>query len=118
MPKSAAFQKLRFTARVYNYTEVSDSTASNTRVYSFYKDIRLDVQQTVFGKLNVVLPDDSADIMQRARLEVLRDNDGNEIYPGGIWELQGVQPILNNFGRREGYRSVAQLALQTLPNPG
>lgn len=116
MPRSTAFTKLTYTAKVYNYTQTTDSTATNTRTYAYFKDIKLDVQQTVFGKLNIILPDDSDDIMQRARLHEVKDKFGNEIYPGGIFELQGVMPIMTNFGKREGYRSVAQLYQQTLPS--
>lgn len=107
--------KMRFTAKVHNYTEVTGSTGVNTRTYSYFKDMDLDVQQTVFGKLNIILPDDADEVMQRARLLELKDKFGNEVYPGAVWELQGVVPIIDSFGRREGYRTVAQLALQTLP---
>jgi hypothetical protein len=42
-------------------------------------------------------------------LKNLRDRNGNEVYPDGIWEIRQTQPVLNALGIAEGYKYKAKI---------
>ena len=113
MPKVDAFKKHPFTARAFNYNVITDSAGKNSNEYYFYKDVELDVTLSTFGRIVVLFPDDAFGIMPEANLEQLKDKNGNEIYPGGVWTLAGVTPIISTFGVRDGFRANATLTFVT-----
>lgn len=116
MPVFNSFRKYLYTGKVYNYNIVSDNTGSNNFVYYYFKDVAFDLSQAVFGKVTLTFSDDTTGVMPRARVEQLKDKDGNEVYPGGIWVFNGILPAINNFGQREGFRGTADLTFGTLPS--
>lgn len=109
MPKFGIFLKKPFTARVFNYTQRSDPTGAPIRTYAYARDIKVNVTQGVFGKIVVTLPDDATDVMEFAQLRNLTDAQGNEVYPDGVWTLNGLVPIITAVSTREGFRADAKL---------
>lgn len=109
MPKLNSFRDLPFTAKVFNYTKKSDPTGAPILTYGYFKDIKCGVTQGIFGRATLTFGDDAHDIMDSAQLRDVRDKDGNEVYPNGVWTLQGIVPLLTPFGTREGFRGDAKL---------
>lgn len=106
------FQRFRYTADLWNYTVVSDpADGHNTNVYSYARPITLDVTQNLQGRLGITFGEDASDVMLAARLHRVKDINGTELYPGGIYVLSLVTPNLNVFGVREGFRASATLSL-------
>lgn len=113
MPKLSTFRTFPYTARLYNYTESTDSTGGINRSYNFVRVVKCDLTQGLFGRVTIVFDGSASDIMPNARLEQLRGKDGQEIYPGGIWTLQGIVPGITIFGTTEGYHGEAKLTHST-----
>lgn len=111
MPKVNTFARRQFTAELWNYNSVTGPDGINTRTYFFKRNIELDVSQTLLGKLSVLLGEDAGDAMLSARLHKLKNKDGVELYPGGIYVMSLLTPNMNPFGVREGFRATATLSL-------
>lgn len=109
MPQLSTFRTLPYSAKVYNYRDVTDAGGGNTRQYTYLKDIKLDLSTGMFMRVTLFFGNDAADLMPAARLEQLKDKQGNEVYPGGLWTLQGIVPVLTVFGTREGFQAEAKL---------
>lgn len=108
MPKLMNFRKYPYTADAWNHSSGISELPSG---YSFLREVRFNVGQGVFGRLTCFFPDDASDILPRARLHNFRDGDGNELYPNGIWILDDYFPVVNIYGRREGFVGAATLEL-------
>lgn len=107
MPKLSGFRTWQFNANVYNYTVTTDGGASPVLHYFFLRNVNVDISQGIFGKITVFFRDSEADVMNSAQLFQLRDRSGKEIFPSAIWTIQGLQPVINIFGQREGFRANA-----------
>lgn len=115
MPKLSTFRSLPYTAKVYNYRDITGTgeVGDSQRTYFYLKDIHLDLSTGIFQKITVFFDNGASDLMPAARLEHLKDKNGREIYPGGIWTLQGLIPIVTIFGTTEGFQADAKLTHET-----
>lgn len=115
MPKLSTFRQLPYTARLYNYRTVSGGgqVGDNTKEFFFVRDIKLDLSTGMFGRITLFFGDDASIVMPAARLEQLKDKNGKELYPGGIWTLNGIMPVVTVFGTAEGFQAEARLTHET-----
>lgn len=114
MPRLDTFRKLPYRARLFNYTTTTTEQTGQVLTYSYVKDVNCDLTQSLFGRITIMFSnEDGKIIMPKARLEQLVDNEGNEVYPGGIWTLTGITPILTVFGTTEGFSGTADLTRVT-----
>lgn len=116
MPKLSTFRTLPYTAKVFNYRDISGGgqVGDNTREFFFLKDIKLDLSTGMFGRITIFFGEDGRTVMPAARLEQLKDKNGLELYPGGIWTLNGIMPVVTMFGTAEGFQAEARLTHETV----
>lgn len=115
MPKLSTFRTLPYTAKLYNYRDVTGTgeVGDSKRTYFYVRDIKVDLSTGMFGRITIYFGDDALNVMPAARLEQLKDKNGREIYPGGIWTLNGIMPIVTVFGTTEGFQAEARLTHET-----
>lgn len=115
MPRLDAIRTFPYRARAYNYTTSATPDGGTTRSYSYFKDVRCDLNTGSFGRIVIYFPEaDGLDLLPQARLLELVDAHGNELYPGGVWTLQGIVPMVTIFGTREGFQADVRLTHETL----
>lgn len=114
MPRLDTFRKLPYTAKLYNYRTATTEQNGVVNTYFYVRDVKCDLTQSLFSRITIMFGDDGRDIMPKARLEVLKDRNGDEVYPGGIWTLTGITPILTVYGTTEGFAGNAELTHETL----
>lgn len=113
MPRLDTFRKLPYQARLFNYTSATTEQNGQVDTYFYVRDVRCDLTQSLFGRITILFGDDGRDIMPNARLERLVNKDGVEVYPGGIWTLTAITPVLTVFGTAEGFSGEARLTRTT-----
>lgn len=109
MPKLHAYKRFNYTADIYDYRLVTGPDGVSDPVYFLLRGVTLDVVQDEFGRLLCMFKDSEADLKPLVQLNNLKDKDGREIYPAGIWTLDTFEPNLNLMDKREGFRGRASL---------
>lgn len=115
MPRLDAIRTFPYTARAHNYTQTTGPDGGTTRNYTFFKNVRCDINTGIYGRIIIYFPEaDGLDLMPAARLLDLVDAAGTELYPGGVWTLQGIIPMVTIYGTREGFQADVRLTHETL----
>jgi hypothetical protein len=111
MPKFDTYRKHQYNATLYKYTSATGSAVgSATLTYSVDGPINVSVTQNIFGKIAVIFKEeDGHRLQQNSQLTNLTDANGNELYPGGVWTMMGIMPVITMFGYREGFKGDAKL---------
>lgn len=110
MPKVDTFHRKHYTADLWNYKIITDpADGSQSEEYFFVRNLQLEVTPAFLGRMTVFFKDSDSDVMLWARLHRLKDKNGLELYPGGIYTLSTFVPNMNSFGAREGFRAQAAL---------
>lgn len=112
MPQLYTWRTYGFTADAWDYNIVTDSTGGSELVYFFSKSIELDVTQDEFGRILCEFKPTEGNMAPMWRLFNLRDKNGLELYPAGVWTLDTYEPRLNAFKQREGFRGRATLTFE------
>lgn len=98
-------KEAKFTADLWKFTFVTDSTGSQTRAYSLSRSITFSTVTGNFGKVECYFQDSENDVIQYDQLQNFRAPDGNELFSNGVWQIEQIAPYINLYGKREGFRA-------------
>jgi hypothetical protein len=92
----------------YSYTLVTsaDGTVTTKQYVTVPANYAVAISTSFIGDI-VVLSDKKMQI--DGYLKNLRDRNGNEVYPDGVWQIRQTQPVLNALGIAEGYKYKAKI---------
>lgn len=93
-----------FTADLYTFTTQTDSTGNPVYTYTFARSISFAAATGIFGKMTVYLADTESDVRISDQLHKIKDASGAEMQSGFVWQVDQIQPNINTWGRREGFR--------------
>jgi hypothetical protein len=93
-----------FTADLYTYTNVTDASGSQTRNYALNRNISLILVTGMFGRMTCYLKDTESDVVVGDQLRNIKDASGEFLNTGWIWNIDQIQPNINAWGRREGFK--------------
>jgi hypothetical protein len=102
-------QTHKFTARLYKFNTITDSTGGNTLSYFYDRDIVLDALTDGYGKIKLYFQDSYGDITSDMLLYDLLDPTGVELLPNAVHKITTILPIINLYGEREGFSGSAVL---------
>jgi hypothetical protein len=94
----------KFTADLWKVTIGTGPDGAPTFSHAFDRTISLTAFTGSFGKLEVWLGDDCADMVALDHLFNLFGPDGNELALNSVWQIDVIAPYLNMWGHREGFK--------------
>lgn len=109
MPRVQAYKKYPFSADAWSFNTTTDGEGGNNLNYFLLRPITLDVVQDSFGRILCMFKDSEGDFKPSMRLLSLRDKNGLELYPNGVWTLDTFEPDITTYNLREGFRARASL---------
>jgi hypothetical protein len=95
----------KFTADLWRVSITTDGEGGPVFKYAFNRAITLTANTGSFGKLEIWLGDDCADMVALDHLLNLYGPDGNELAANGVWQIDNIAPYLNMWGHREGFKA-------------
>lgn len=107
MPNLFSYQRYQFSANLWH-----DEAPGEPGGLVFLRLIVLDVSQDEYGRIVCRMGNQESDVKAADQLHSLRNREGVELYPGGVWVLESYEPELNIFDHREGFRGRANLAYE------
>jgi hypothetical protein len=95
----------KFTADLWKVTISTDAEGGSVFSHAFDRKISLTANTGSFGKLEIWLGDDCADMVALDHLFNLFGPDGNELATNSVWQVDVIAPYLNMWGHREGFKA-------------
>lgn len=97
-----------YTGDLYGYTIVTSEDGSTTqKLYATNpSQVSMSLSINLLGDLVI----ESETKMQiSAKLQNIKDKNGEQIYLNGVWEIIQTSPLLSGIGTKEGYKYRATL---------
>lgn len=107
--KIVTFKKFNFTADLYTFTVTTDGEGGDVRTYNLNREVKVHVAPSNQGRLFVHFKAEDDDIEVNDQLFNLSDPLGTQIAENAIYQLSLVEPLLDMFGRRIGFKARAEL---------
>lgn len=106
--KINTFKHFKFTADLWTFTTTLDSQGGEIKHYTFNRNISLRAATSTAGRLFVFFKETEGDVVVDCQLANFKDANGVVMRPGGVYILSQVEPSINVYGVREGFKGVAQ----------
>lgn len=97
-----------FSADLWTYTESTDAGGGNVKHFSFSRTIKFHAVAGAMGKVDAHFAESESDVRQLCQLYQFVGPDGVELESKGVWQVQLINPWINMWGRREGFRARLQ----------
>jgi hypothetical protein len=94
-----------FTADLYSYTTTTDASGGEIFTFNFNRTVPLIIVTGYFGRMTCYFRDSESDVRIQWRLYNVKDKTGQEMNPNFIYTLDQLEPNINVFGDREGYKA-------------
>lgn len=104
-----AYKTYPYTADHYRYNVISnpnDPDQTSLQYVSVPVKIKVAISTSFIGDLVIIT---KTKLQKSARISNLIDKNGNEIYPGAVWQISQTMPRTNPIGFVEGYKYKAKL---------
>jgi hypothetical protein len=101
------FKSYRFTADLWTFVRTGDVGGGEVLNYSFARTINLHAASSSANRLFVFFKESEFDAINLCQLYNFKDVNGNEMRLNGVYELATVEPQINLWGAREGFKGVA-----------
>ena len=106
--KANTTREYHYIGDYYSYTIVTsaDGTVSN-RVYETTPvKVSLAISLNLLGELVII---SNSKMQLDGYIKNLLDRNGDQIYDGGVWQINQTAPLLNGLGLKDGYKYRAKL---------
>lgn len=105
--KLYTFMENYYTADLWDFT-VGTSPIDGVPVYTRFYLRSIKFAATTTGRTtSISFKDSDSDVVPHMHLKNFCDASGNEVIEGTTWELFSVEPALNMWGFREGFKAQA-----------
>lgn len=98
--KANAFMRYKYSGDLYKYV-IKTTGDSQTQEYYFSKRIPLKASLELGGTLRLKTEEP---VLVGSLISNIKDISGNPILDDQVWEITGVEPIVNAFSTVEEYR--------------
>ena len=102
------YKKFNYTGDVYGYRIVTsaDGTVTSKEYDVAPRQFKMQISTSFIGDLIILL---NQKVQNESYIKVIKDRNGDEIYPNGVWKITQTQPITNALGIVEGYKYKAKI---------
>lgn len=102
------YKRYNYEIDVYGYILVTSADGTvTTREYDVVPTTHfVQITTSFIGDLVIL---SGSKFQKDSYIQNLRDRNGNEIYPDGVWQISSTQPITNAVGLIEGYKYKAKI---------
>jgi hypothetical protein len=111
--KTNAFRQLspKFKGQIWELVKTTDPSGAPVSHYMFLEEAEFDAVTTggAAGKMTCYFEHSYG---QNWLVLGFQTSDGEEITPGGVWNIDFIAPFLNIWGKVEGYK--ARLSLKSI----
>jgi len=104
-----AYKAYNYSGDYYRYTLKADPNNPDFTLEEYSttpEPFKMNISTSFIGDL-IILSDTKLQI--KGRIANILDKNGNEVYPGGIWQISQTQPIVNTLGLKTGYKYKAKI---------
>jgi hypothetical protein len=103
-----AYKRYNYQVDIYGYILITSADGTvTTRQYDVVPTTHnVQIATSFIGDLIIL---SNSKFQKNAYIQNLRDRNGNEIYPDGIWQISSTQPVTNALGLVEGYKYKAKI---------